>query len=135
MSFEDVQESTLSTRTPAVREISRGDLYWVEEISSRGEPVSHPYLVVQDDVFNRSRLPTVIACALSTRLKLGSEAGNVLLDEGEGNLPYRSVIVVSQLEALERTRLGEKIGFLSEARVEQVLAGLRFQQRSTRRES
>ncbi|MCA9623806.1 MAG: type II toxin-antitoxin system PemK/MazF family toxin [Myxococcales bacterium] len=116
-----------------VREISRGDLYWVEETSSSGELRSHPYLVLQDDVFNRSRLSTVVVCALSTRMKLASEAGNVLLDEGEGNLPRRSVIVVSQLESFERAKLGDKIGALSEVRVEQALSGLRFQQRSMSR--
>jgi mRNA interferase MazF len=31
---------------------------------------------------------------------------------------------------VEKARLGEKIGSLSEARVEQILDGLRFQQRS-----
>ena len=87
-------ESSVSTAPRAAdapqREVLRGDLFWVEETSSRGEQVSHPYLIVQDDVFNRSRLPTVVACALSTRLKLGSEAGNVLLDEPSNGLDVMS---------------------------------------------
>ncbi|HYO94928.1 MAG TPA: type II toxin-antitoxin system PemK/MazF family toxin, partial [Polyangiaceae bacterium] len=57
-----------------------------------------------------------------------SEPGNVLLDEGEGNLPKQSVVVVSQVSSVAKDRLGERIGSLSEARVEQILAGLRFQQ-------
>jgi len=56
------------------------------------------------------------------------EPGNVLLDVDEGNLPKRSVVVVSQVSSVEKARLGERIGALSEARVEQILAGLRFQQ-------
>lgn len=48
----------------------------------------------------------------------------------EGNLPKRSVVVVSQVSSVEKARLGERIGALSEARVEQILAGLRFQQAS-----
>jgi mRNA interferase MazF len=43
--------------------------------------------VVQDDVFNRSRIAAVIVCALTTNLHHASELGNVLLDTGEGNLP------------------------------------------------
>ena len=58
------------------------------------------------------------------------EPGNVLLDVDEGNLPKRSVVVVSQVSSVEKARLGERIGALSEARVEQILAGLRFQQAS-----
>ncbi len=56
--------------------------------------------------------------------------GNVLLEAGEGNLPRRSVVVVSQFSSVEKSRLGEWIGSLSEARVKQILTGLRFQQAS-----
>jgi len=38
--------------------------------------------------------------------------------------------VSSQVSSVEKARLVEKIGSLSEARVEQILDGLRFQQRS-----
>jgi len=58
------------------------------------------------------------------------EPGNVLLDVDEGDLPKRSVVVVSQVSSVEKARLGEWIGALSKARVEQILAGLRFQQAS-----
>lgn len=83
---------------------------------------------MQDDVFNRSRVTTVIVCALTTNLGRAAEPGNVLLDVGEGDLPKQSVVVVSQISSVEKARLGERIGALSPARVDQVLAGLRFQQ-------
>jgi hypothetical protein len=56
------------------------------------------------------------------------------LDVDEGNLPTQSVVVVSQLSAIDKVQLGEWIGSLSQARVEQILAGLRFQQASFFRE-
>lgn len=116
--------------------INRGDLFWIEPDDARGpvqsgpsEPgYSHPHVVVQEDVFNHSRITTVVVCALTSNLHRASEPGNVLLDEGEGNLPRQSVVVVSQISSVEKTRLGERIGALSETRVEQILAGLRFQQ-------
>jgi mRNA interferase MazF len=112
--------------------IHRGDLYWIEPDESRGPAPSyaHPHVVVQDDVFNRSRITTVVVCALTTNLHRASEPGNVLLDAGEGGLPEQSVVVVSQIDSIDKTRLGPRIGSLSETRVEQVLDGLRFQQRS-----
>src|SRR5690242_18819080 len=117
------------TGAPPAR-INRGDVFWIGPDDSRG-PVpsySHPHVVVQDDVFNHSRITTVVVCALTSNLHRANEPGNVLLDVGEGNLPRQSVVVVSQISSVEKTRLGERIGSLSDARVEQILAGLRFQQ-------
>jgi mRNA interferase MazF len=85
-------------------------------------------VVVQDDVFNHSRITTTVVCALTSNLHRASEPGNVLLDVGEGNLPRQSVVVVSQISSVEKISLGERIGSLSDARVDQILAGLRFQQ-------
>jgi mRNA interferase MazF len=112
--------------------IHRGDLFWIEPDDSRGPAPSyaHPHVVVQDDVFNHSRITTVIVCALTSNLHRANEPGNVLLDEGEGDLPEPSVVVVSQIASVDKGRLGQRIGSLSEARVEQILAGLRFQQAS-----
>jgi mRNA interferase MazF len=108
--------------------IHRGDIFWIAPDDGRGP--AHPHVVVQDDVFNQSRITTVVVCALTTNLHRASEPGNVLLDEGEGHLPQRSVVVVSQIDSVAKARLGEKIGSLTAARVEQILDGLRFQQRS-----
>jgi mRNA interferase MazF len=112
--------------------LTRGDLFWVAPDDARGaaSAYAHPHLVVQDDVFNQSRVSTVIVCALTTNLTRAKEPGNVLLEPGEGGLPHQSVVVVSQIDSIERGRLGERIGSLSQARVEQVLEGLRFLQRS-----
>jgi mRNA interferase MazF len=110
-------------------EVRRGELYWLAADPGRGE-YAHPHVVVQDDVFNASRVATTIVCALTTNLGRAGEPGNVLLEEGEGGLPRRSVVVVSQLESVDKARLGVRIGALSAGRVEQILDGLRFQQRS-----
>lgn len=110
--------------------INRGDVFWVGSDDSRGPApaYSHPHVVVQDDVFNHSRITTVVVCALTSNLHRATEPGNVLLEVGEGNLPRQSVVVVSQVSSVDKARLGERIGSLSDARVEQILAGLRFQQ-------
>lgn len=124
-----------STGGPAATKparIDRGDVYWIEPDGSR-EPVldhAHPHVVVQDDLFNQSRIATVIVCALTSNPNRAKEPGNVLLEPGEGGLPRRSVVVVSQICSVEKVRLGERIGSLSDARVAQILAGLRFLQAS-----
>lgn len=108
--------------------IHRGDLFWIAPADGAGP--AHPHVVVQDDVFNASRIATVVVCALSSNLHKASEPGNVLLDPGEGDLPVQSVVVVSQIDAVEKSQLGERIGALSAARVDQIVNGLRFQQRA-----
>ncbi len=55
-----------------------------------GEPTPHPRVVVQDDVFNRSRVATVVVCALTSSLRRANGPGNVLLEAGEGNPPSRA---------------------------------------------
>lgn len=111
--------------------IDRGDLYWIAPADDRGTPgVAHPHVVVQDDVFNHSRVQSVVVCALTSNPRRAGEPGNVLLDPGEGGLAKPSVVVVSQIDAVDRDRLGAYIGTLSAARVEQILAGLRLQQAS-----
>lgn len=112
--------------------INRGDVFWIQPDDSRGPPpdYSHPHVVVQDDVFNHSRIATVVVCALTSNLHRANEPGNVLLELGEGGLPKQSVVVVSQISSVDKSRLGDRIGSLSAERVEQILAGLRFQQAS-----
>lgn len=116
--------------------VSRGDIFWVEPDGMKGSipGVAHPHLVVQDDVFNRSRIATVIVCALTSNLNRVAEPGNVLLESGEGNLPKQSVVISSQISSIDKSRLGVKIGSLSSTRVDQVIAALRFLQASYFRE-
>ena len=112
--------------------IQRGDIFWIEPDEQRGSipGYAHPHVVLQDDLFNRSRIETVIVCALSSNLKRANEPGNLLLEAGEGNLEKQSVVIVSQLASVRKDQLGSYIGTLSHERVEQILAGIRFQQAS-----
>lgn len=111
--------------------IQQGDIYWLRAARADGAEVdyAHPYVIIQEDVINHSRVNTVVVCALTSNRNRVTEPGNVLLEVGEANLPKPSVVVVSQVEAVEKTALGEYIGTLSRERIEQILAGMRFQQK------
>ena len=111
--------------------IDRGNIYWVTLNAGEGPEtaIPHPYVVVQDDVFNHSRIHTVVVCALTSNLRRASETpGNVLLEPGEGDLPRQSVVEVSKVSSIEKAQLGAYIGALGQVRVEQILAGIRFLQ-------
>lgn len=107
--------------------VLRGEVYWLAPDPLK-DSIRHPHVVLQDDAFNASRVSTVVVCAVSTNLRKATEPGNVLLDLGEGGLPSRSVVVVSQLSTVEKTLLWDPLGCLVPERVEEILRGLRFQQ-------
>ncbi len=109
--------------------IRAGDIYWISPNETNGieSDHTHPHVVVQVNAQN-----SVTVCALTSNLKRAKEPGNVLLDDGEANLPRQSVIVASQVSTVDKTQLGECIGTLTEHRFDQVLAGIRFLQIMTR---
>ena len=106
--------------------INQGDVYWIElgEPSGSGPGYRHPHVVIQNNVFNRSRINTVVLCALTSNLKRARAPGNVLLERGEANLPKQSVVNVSQIFTVDKGDLVERIGTLSRKRVRQILDGV-----------
>lgn len=114
------------------KEISQGDIYWaqLEDPSGFQPDYAHPHVVIQDNIFNRSRINTVVVCALTSNMKRANEPGNLLLEVGEANLAKQSIVVVSQISTVDETQLGEYIGSLTRQRINQILAGMRFQQLS-----
>jgi mRNA interferase MazF len=106
--------------------IRQGDIYWVDLDSPTGSGPGyrHPHVVVQNDVFNQSRINTIIVCALTSNLKRASAPGNVELAKGEGGLSKASIVNVSQLFTVDKSELSEHIGTLSARRVRQILDGI-----------
>jgi mRNA interferase MazF len=105
--------------------ISRGDVFWVEFSGVGSEPLGRrPAVVVQDDRFNRSAIRTTIVAALTTNLRRAASPGNVQLGRDEAGLPKPTVVNVTQVVTIDRARLAERLGRLSGARIDQVLAGL-----------
>ena len=106
--------------------INQGDIYWIELDEPTGsEPgYSHPHVVVQNNVFNASRINTVIVCALTSNIKRAEAPGNILLEKGEANLSKQSVVLVSQIFTVDKSQLGEFIGTLPERRVKQIIEGI-----------
>ncbi len=109
-------------------EVKQGDIFWVDLDEPRGsEPgFTRPFVVIQNNVFNQSRLNTVLVIALTTNLDRAKAAGNVLLNKGEAKIAKQSVVVVSQTIAIDRSELREKIGTLSKQRINEIVAGIKL---------
>jgi len=106
--------------------INQGDIFWIDlDQPSGSEPgYSHPFIVIQNNVFNKSQIGTVIVCAVTSNLKRAESPGNILLIPGEADLPKQSVVNISQVHTVDKKDLSEKIGTLSPQRVKEMLDGM-----------
>ncbi len=106
--------------------IKQGEIYWVDLSEPIGsEPgYMHPHVVIQNNIFNSSKINTVVVCSLTSNLKRAKAPGNVTLDKGEANLPKKSVVNISQIYTVNKNDLTEKIGQISEKRMNEILEGI-----------
>ncbi|HET7502330.1 MAG TPA: type II toxin-antitoxin system PemK/MazF family toxin [Kofleriaceae bacterium] len=105
--------------------IRQGDVYWLSLFGLGSEPAGRrPAVIVQADHFNRSAITTAVIAAITSNLRLGDMPGNVRLRKGEAGLRQASVVNVSQLRTVDRSRLTERIGSLGEDRITHILRGL-----------
>lgn len=108
--------------------IRQGEIYWVDLGDPRGsEPAfRHPHIVIQNNLFNSSRLNTVVICSLTSNLKRADVPGNVLLQKGEANLPKQSVVNITQIFTVNKSDLEDKIGRVSDTRFGEILNGIKL---------
>jgi mRNA interferase MazF len=108
--------------------VERGEIWWASAPKPRrSEPgYSRPFLIVQSDDFNRSRINTVIAVVVTSNKRLAEAPGNVLLSRKSSGLPKESVANVSQLITIDKAFLTKKVRKLSKHEMAAVDAGLQL---------
>jgi mRNA interferase MazF len=106
--------------------IRQGEVYWLHFGDAEGSAPAgrRPALVVQHDRFNRSTISTTVVAAITSNPRLGAMPGNVRLRRGEAGLPHVSVVNVSQIRTIDRTRLVDRVGMLGTSKMRDVLRGL-----------
>jgi len=106
--------------------ISQGEVWWADVPPPIGsEPgFRRPVIVVQGDALNRSRIATVVCVPLTSNLKWADAPGNVVLKARATSLSKDSVANVSQIVALDRGFLTERVGKLAPAKVQLLLSGI-----------
>ena len=104
--------------------VSQGDVWWadVPDPVGSGPGFRRPVVVIQGDGLNRSRLATVVCVPLTSNLGWAEAPGNVLLRARTTGLPKDSVANGSQIVALDRMVLTERVGHLPRRLVELILA-------------
>jgi mRNA interferase MazF len=106
--------------------VSQGDVWWADLPApvGSGPGFRRPVIVIQCDAFNRSRIATVVCVPLTTNTAWADVPGNVLLAAQVTNLPKDSVANASQVIALDKELLMERVGKLSRPKLDLVLAGV-----------
>jgi mRNA interferase MazF len=85
----------------------RGEIWWADlGIPFGSEPgFNRPVLVIQADAINQSKINTTIVIPFTTNLLLENAPGNVFVEKEESKLSKDSVLVVSQISVIDKTRL------------------------------
>jgi mRNA interferase MazF len=106
--------------------VVQGEVWWADLDQPTGsEPgFRRPVIVVQGDSFNRSQIATVVCVPLTSNLRWAEAPGNALLSSPETGLPKSSVANVSQIVALDRSVLSERVGKLPRKKLALVLNGI-----------
>ena len=99
------RHSTFTDADPGFRRlvVERGQIWWAD----LGDPIGsrprfrRPVVIAQADSFNRSRLETTIALAITSNLDLLGAPGNVLPPAAATGLPTGSVVNVTQLLTID----------------------------------
>ncbi|HEX5131113.1 MAG TPA: type II toxin-antitoxin system PemK/MazF family toxin [Candidatus Krumholzibacteria bacterium] len=109
-------------------ELRRGDIVWAQLPAPTGSGPGYrrPVLVVQSDVFNTSRIGTVVVAAITSNVALARAPGNVVLDASRHLLNRDSVVNVSQLATLDRRAVGDYVASLPRDVMDRVDLGLRL---------
>ena len=107
-------------------DVRQGEVYWIDFGPAAGSAPAqrYPCVVVQNDLFNRSRIATTVVCLITSNPTRADAPGNVALQKGEANLKKASVVNVSQVQTVDKSELGERVGKLRSPLVEAIVNGL-----------
>ena len=108
--------------------MKRGEVWWADLPEPAGSEPGYrrPVLIVQADDFNRSRIRTVLAAAITSNLAIAHAPGNLPLPRRSAGLERDSVVNVSQVVTVDKRFLVERAGRLSGSQLRLIEEGLRL---------
>ena len=101
--------------------IKRGELYYADLSPVLGSEQGgiRPVLVLQNDIGNKYS-PTVIVAAITSKLFKAKLPTHINLDSKEYGLSKDSVILLEQVRTIDKQRLKEFIGKLTDSKMQEV---------------
>lgn len=106
----------------------RGEIWWAALGRPEGSEPGYrrPVVILQIDEFNESPIRTVVVATLTSNTRLAQAPGNVLCRRRDTGLSKPSVVNVSQVATIDKSRLLERAGTLPVRFLAQVEDGLRL---------
>ena len=89
-----------------------------------GPGLRRPIVVVQGNPLNRSRISTVVCVPLTSNLDWADAPGNTVLPATVTGLPKDSVANASQIVALDRHTLAERVRRIGDRQLAIVMRGI-----------
>ena len=101
--------------------IKRGDIYYADLSPVVGSEQGgvRPVLIIQNDIGNKYS-PTVIATAITSQINKAKMPTHIELDANEYGLSKDSVVLAEQIRTIDKRRLKEKIGHMTETDMKKV---------------
>ena len=108
--------------------MQRGEIWWASLPDPVGSEPGYrrPVLIVQSDTFTRSAIKTVLCAAVTKNLHLAAAPGNVRVAARSSGLRRPSVVNVSQVTAIDRAFLKDRVKTLDSETMREVDEGLRL---------
>jgi len=108
--------------------MTRGELWWVDLGVPFGSESGfrRPVIILQNDFFNKSQIKSTIILPLSTNMILAEAPGNIIITKKESRLNKDSVVMLSQIKAIDRARLMEKISKIDRIIMEKIENNIMF---------
>lgn len=106
--------------------IARGEIWWANLSPTQGTEQSgiRPVLIVQMDRANAASPHTIIV-PLTTKIRQKVLKSHVRLSIGEGGTTEDAVILCEQIRVIDKGRLRNRMGMLSDERMEEVDVALK----------
>lgn len=101
--------------------VRRGDIYYADlsPVVGSEQGGTRPVLIVQNDTGNRYS-PTVIAAAITSQIGKARLPTHITVPGREVGLSKDSVILLEQIRTLDKRRLREHMGRLTDAQMSKV---------------
>ena len=98
--------------------VKRGDMFYADLSPVIGSEQGgiRPVLIIQNDVGNKYS-PTVIAAAITSQTSKNKLPTHIEIDSKTYGLKSDSVVLAEQIRTIDKSRLKEKIGHITDAEI------------------
>jgi mRNA interferase MazF len=105
----------------------RGEVYWVKLDPAVGSEIAktRPAVVISNNIGNQYA-DRVIVAPISSGNVGKVYPFEVRLDAGDGGLAQASKVLLDQIRAVDKSRIGNRVGMLTSARMEEIDRAIRL---------